>query len=433
MKLQLPKGMRDFDPEDKILRDSIISSLKDVFELYGYIPLETPILERYDILSAKFAAGEESDSLKETFKLKDQGNRKLGLRFDLTVPLSRYIAMNPNIKLPFKRYQIGPSFRDGPIKLGRYRQFDQCDVDVVGTKNMLADAELIELALAFFKKLNLNVKISINNRKLLEGVLSNFKVEKKDLESVIIVIDKLDKIGTTGIKKELKKIKLNNKIISKIIEFLTLKNDFEKISSFLDDIKNNLAKEGWKELKELYKYLDSNSKKNIILDISLARGFSYYTGTVFEGYLSKNKITSSICGGGRYDKMIGKYIGRGEYPAVGISFGVDVIFEAMKNIQKKLKTKTSVFITPIKTLKESSRIASFLRKNGINTDIDLSNRSISKNLNYINKLEIPISVIVGERDIKKKEVTLRDMRSGKQKNVKISSLIKEIKSMLSST
>ena len=141
MKLQLPKGMRDINSEDKILRDSITNELKKTFEVYGFNSLETPIVERFDILANKFGAGESSDAMKETFKLKDQGSRDLGLRFDLTVPLARYIAMNPNIKLPFKRYQIGEVFRDGPIKLGRYREFWQCDVDVVGTRNMLADAE----------------------------------------------------------------------------------------------------------------------------------------------------------------------------------------------------------------------------------------------------------------------------------------------------
>ena len=144
MELQLPKGMRDIHPEDKILRETITKELTKIFEVYGFNPLETPIVERFDVLSNKFGAGETSDAMRETFKLEDQGSRKLGLRFDLTVPLARYIAMNPNIKLPFKRYQIGEVFRDGPIKLGRYREFWQCDVDSVGSRNMLADAELVK-------------------------------------------------------------------------------------------------------------------------------------------------------------------------------------------------------------------------------------------------------------------------------------------------
>ena len=193
MKLQLPKGMRDIVPEDKIIRDEIVKNLIDTFELYGFNPLETPIVERFDVLSAKFAAGETSDVMKETFKLKDQGKRELGLRFDLTVPFARFVAMNPNMKLPFKRYQVGEVFRDGPIKLGRYREFWQCDVDVVGTRSMIADAELIKLALEAFQKLKLEAYIEINNRKLLQELIINTGVNRRDLQKVIIIIDKLKK------------------------------------------------------------------------------------------------------------------------------------------------------------------------------------------------------------------------------------------------
>src|SRR3990167_1186232 len=155
MELQLPKGTRDFSPEEKILRDKIVDTLKEVFELYGFAPLDTPILEKFDVLASKYAGGAEI--LKETFKLKDQGGRDLGLRYDLTVPLARFIGMNPNLKMPFKRYEMGQVFRDGPIKTGRQREFWQCDVDTVGTKNMIADAEFIKIAQRFFEAIGLNV------------------------------------------------------------------------------------------------------------------------------------------------------------------------------------------------------------------------------------------------------------------------------------
>src|SRR3990167_5293613 len=161
MELQLPKGTRDFSPEEKIVRDKIVNTLKEVFELYGYAPLETPVFERYEILASKYAGGAEI--LKETFRFKDQGDRELGLRYDLTVPLARFVSMNPNLKMPFKRYQIGEVFRDGPIKIGRLREFWQCDVDIIGIKSMAADAEVIKLSLTAFKKLNLNPKIKVNN------------------------------------------------------------------------------------------------------------------------------------------------------------------------------------------------------------------------------------------------------------------------------
>ena len=330
MELQLPKGMRDINPEDKIIRDEIVSNLTGIFELYGFNPLETPIVERLDVLSAKFAAGETSDAMKETFKLTDQGKRELGLRFDLTVPFARYVAMNPNIKLPFKRYQVGEVFRDGPIKLGRYREFWQCDVDVVGTKSMIADAELIKLALEAFPKLKLDAYIEVNNRRLLHSLLNNAGVLRKDLQKVIIIIDKVAKIGLDGVSEELLKI-INKDSVEKITEILKIDGTALQIFEQLEPlIKGIEARQALDELKELFSYFNKKQKENIKLNLALARGFGYYTGTVFEGFLRSSEVTSSICGGGRYDNMIGDFIGSGDYPAVGISFGLDVIAESIK-------------------------------------------------------------------------------------------------------
>src|SRR3989338_2915117 len=172
MELQTAKGVRDIPPEEKALKNKVVNTLTEVFELYGFAPLETPILERYETLAAKFAAGEESDALKETFTLIDQGDRKLGLRFDLTVPLARFMAMNPTLKMPFKRYEIGRVFRDGPIKLGRYRELWQCDIDTIGSSSMLAEAELLAVVQAAFQKMGIEVVLKINNRKLLNGLLA---------------------------------------------------------------------------------------------------------------------------------------------------------------------------------------------------------------------------------------------------------------------
>ena len=184
MELQLPKGTRDFAPEEKIARDKVVNILKDVFELYGFAPLETPVIERFDVLSSKYAGGAEI--LKETFKLKDQGNRELGLRYDLTVPMCRFVGMNPNIKMPFKRYQIGEVFRDGPIASARYRQFTQCDVDVVSSSSMATDAEIVSLIYAAFKKLDFEVTIKVNNRKLLNDILDYCGIEKEKQEAAIL-------------------------------------------------------------------------------------------------------------------------------------------------------------------------------------------------------------------------------------------------------
>ncbi len=436
MKLQLPKGMRDINPEDKILRESIIKELTKTFELYGFNPLETPIVERLDVLANKSGAGESSDAMKETFKLKDQGSRKLGLRFDLTVPLARYIAMNPNTKLPFKRYQIGEVFRDGPIKLGRYREFWQCDVDTVGTKNMLADAELIKLALEVFQKLKLDAYMEVNNRKLLESLMINAGVKKAKLQDTIIIIDKLQKIGLKGVKEELSKI-IDENTIKEITKILKIDGTSQQIFDQLEPlIKGADGREGLEELKQLFAYFNKKQKEKIKLNLSLARGFGYYTGTIFEGFLNGSQVTSSICGGGRYDKMIGDYAGSGKYPAVGISFGLDVISEAIKlENPDQIKTKVKIYVIPIKTTKEviqkstseAIKVVDKLRKEGIPVDMDITSRAISKNLDYVDKLKIPYALIIGKKEINQHKFTLRNMKSGKEKLISYEDLLRKLK------
>ena len=201
VELQNPKGTKDFPPEEKIKRDILLLTLKRIFERFGFLPLETPIIDRLDVLSAKYAGGAEI--LKETFTLKDQGQRELGLRYDLTVPMSRFVGMNPTLKLPFKRYELGPVFRDGPIKKGRMRQFWQCDVDTVGTKNMLADAEFIQLTQAFFKEIGLKVRIEVNSRKILDGIMESLNIPEEKKFCVITAIDKLKKVQLRDIEAEL--------------------------------------------------------------------------------------------------------------------------------------------------------------------------------------------------------------------------------------
>ncbi len=188
------KGTRDFSPSEKMIRQEVVDLLREIFERYGFAPIETPITEQLSVLTAKFAAGENSDAFKEIFKVTDQGGRKLGLRFDLTVPLARYVGKDPTLKMPFKRYEIGRVYRDGPIKLGRYREFWQCDVDTVGCKSMLADYECLQIAVAFFKGIGLKASIEVNNRKILTGILEAANVKKNLRQTVIISIDKLKKL-----------------------------------------------------------------------------------------------------------------------------------------------------------------------------------------------------------------------------------------------
>jgi len=423
MELQTAKGVRDILPEEKILRNEVVGLLKEVFEKYGFLPLETPILERYETLASKYGGGAEI--LKETFTLKDQGKRQLGLRFDLTVPLARFVGMNPNLKMPFKRYEMGRVFRDGPIKLGRRREFWQCDVDIIGSTLMLADAEILAIADEVFRRLNFNFAIKVNNRKLMNGVLEEAGIKKKK-EEAILSIDKLEKIGGEGVEEELKEKGFAKEEIKTLLEILNIK----KLSLLKKEVKNEEGQEGIKELEELFNYLKVLGVK-VDFDVSLARGLAYYTGTVFEAFLKKGEMTSSLAGGGRWDEMIGNYIGKGEYPAVGIAFGLEPISAVLKSKKEKekkgKKTLVKVFVIPIKTVNESFKVLGELRNAGINCDIDLVGRGVGKNLEYASSLEIPYVVFVGERELKEGKVKLRDMETGDEKLLTEKELVKELK------
>ena len=419
MTLQLPKGTRDLRPEEAIVKNKIVATLKNVFEMYGYNPLETPAFERYDILASKYAGGAEI--LKETFKFEDQGKRELCLRYDLTVPMCRFVGMNPNIKLPFKRYAIGEVFRDGPVEKARYRQFTQCDVDIVGIMGMTADAEIITLTSRAFKKLGFDVLIKVNNRKLLNDLLLNAGVKKGKLETVLLSIDKLEKFGLETVKKELKQKKIDNKAVNNIIKIINIKGtNNDKINKIKKLLKDSEGVDEVIELISLLKILNVNAE----FDISLARGLTYYTGTVTEVYLKNSKVKTSVCAGGRYDKIIGSFLGRGDYPAVGISFGLDRIYDAyVEKSETGQKTVTRVYIIPINTFKESLKIAEELRNENVNVDIDLTGKGPSKNLQYANSLGIPYVLFVGKEELKQGKVKLKDMNSGKEKLMSAEDLV----------
>lgn len=415
--------MRDFPPEEMMLRNFLIARLVETFENYGFSPLETPIVERWEVLAAKYAGGEEI--LKEAFKLKDQGGRELGLRYELTVGLARFIAMNPTIKRPFKRYQIGPCFRDGPIKRGRSREFWQCDVDIVGTDSMLADAELVNLTLDFFSKIGFDVEIKVNNRKILKDLAMQFGVDKSIADSVILSLDKLERIGPEGVERELSEKGVKNAfLLLDTILRPSGKTNKEKIN----DISMRVRSAGIKELEEFFTY--ANDKERVQFTPSLARGLVYYTGTIFEVYLKNSAFASSLAAGGRYDNMIGDFVGTGEkFPAVGISFGLEPIMEVIKEQQPQTarKTPTYVFVIPIHTVNKSRKIAQQLRAAGINTDMDLVGRGISANLDYANSYNIPYVLIVGPDELRQDKVKLRDMQSGKEELLTLEQTIERLK------
>jgi histidyl-tRNA synthetase len=426
MTIELAKGVRDFPPEEKLLRNEITHTLQQVFEHYGFSPLETPAIERWDMLTAKFGAGDTSDAMKEVFSLTDQGERKLGLRFDLTVPLARFIANHPEIKFPFKRYQMEKVWRDGPIKLGRYREFWQCDCDVIGTSSILADTELLKLAEDAFKKIGLAVTLDVNNRKILNGFLETIEIPKTKRDQAIIIIDKMKKVDRRELTKEFENAHVQNDAIEKIFSFLTTdrRTNNDILTALKEHITSPLGQEGIKEMEELLDYAKIFGIKHIRFVPSLARGLAYYTGPVFEGFLNESEkigITSSVCGGGRYDEMVGKYAGGKEHiPATGISFGLEPITEAIKKQGQLIrKTPTSVYVIPIGTVKECIPILSSLRHAGVNADMDISRRGISKNMQYANTYHIPFVLIIGEDELAKNHVKIRDMKSGNERMITI--------------
>ncbi len=410
------KGTRDFPPEEQILRNKIQNMLIETFQLYGFSPIETPVLERFDILSSKYAGGAEI--LKETFKLTDQGRRELALRYDLTVPLCRFIGMNPSIKFPFKRYQTGTVYRDGPVASDRLRVFTQCDVDIVGAKSMAADAECIKLAESIFKKLKINATIEINNRKFLDGLLEDVGVPEEKWVDIILIIDKMKKIEQNLLEEELKQNGCTKEQTAKLFKLLkeTKGTNEEKIKSIKKQLKSKRSHEGLDEIENLFKYIPDAEKKNIRFTPTLARGLAYYTGTVYEAVATDEAVHSSIASGGRYDKMIGQFLGtKLEYPAVGISFGLDRLYIIIETREKeRVKTVTEVLVISINAEREAEKIAEALREQEIRTETDIMGRGPSKNLQYADSLKIPFVLFVGEEELKAKKYKLKNMKTGKE-------------------
>ena len=433
MAVQLAKGVKDYDFKEMIKRQNLMDKLKKVFERYGFSPFETPIIERFDVLASKFGAGEDSDAMNEIFRVSDQGNRDLGLRFELTLSMCRFIAMNPTVKLPFKRYEIGRVYRDGPIKLGRMREFVQCDVDIVGSKNMTADAEILRLGLDALNELGLDAYILVNNRKILKGLLDFAGIDDSKKVKAIIIIDKLSKIGRDGVKSELSSLGISSESADKLLEIICFEGSFvETIKLLKDNISDDEGVEGINEIEDLFSYLSSKDKENIIFNISLARGLSYYTGTIFEGYLRDSKVSSAICGGGRYDNLISSLMNtNNSYPAIGISFGLVPILEAI-NLEKKdfaeKEVVTELFVLPIgDVIKDAMGVAKSLRDSGIKTEVDLMARPLSKNLKFANSQKIPFVLFVGENELKDNKFKLKNMVSGDEEFLELDDVIKRVK------
>lgn len=428
MKIMNVKGGYDFLPKEQKIRNYINDTLRKIFEEYGYNAIETPILCYYDILSDKY--DKENDILKEIYKLSDQGERELGLRYDLTVPFAKFIALNKNkIQMPFKRYEIDKVFRDGPVKIGRNREFTQCDVDVVGLSGQLIEAELMTLFKRAFDEFDIDIYIEYNSRNLLNGLILESNVDAKLLPEVTTIIDKMKKITVDEFKTYLKELALTDEQIDKLNNNLNL--SLANLNKKFDNTLNECIKIGLTELNNLYEYINKLGLSEICrFTPSLARGQNYYTGNVFEVFDKKQRITGSIGAGGRYDKMITNFIDNGEeYPTVGISFGLSSIYEILKDSDIfEDKSNIDIYIIPMNTNIECLKLANILREFGYKVEMEMQDKKLKKSLKYANKEKIPFVIVLGENELKNNRFNLKDMFNNKEITINLNNLskIKEI-------
>lgn len=396
------KGFRDFLPDEASLREKLIEKIKESFRLFGFEPLETPALEYGDVLLGKY--GEEADKLIYLFK--DRGGRLIGLRYDQTVPLARVIANYQNIIKPFKRYQIQPVWRAENPQRGRFREFIQCDIDIIGEKSYLADGEIIICAIKTAQKLGFKkIKMLINDRQLFAGFD----------QKIILTIDKLEKIGEKKVIEEIQALGFSKK----------------ESKNLLQEIKNKKPTEN---LKKIFSFLElSGLKKDTDFSFkpTLARGLEYYTSTIFE-LIDEDYKSGSLGGGGRYDKLISQFTNQ-ELPAVGFGFGFDRLVDAYKNqkpfnVQKRMGVFLAYFNN---TLPEVLKLAEKLRENNISCEINLNpEKKLDKQLKYADKKGFNFVLILGEEEIKKQKIKLKIMETGEQKEIDLNKIIDILKRLL---
>ena len=379
MKLMNLKGTDDFLPKDQVIRNKIISILRNNFEKYGYMPLETPILNYYDLLSYKYES--DAEILSEIYKLKDQGGRDLGLRYDLTVPFCKVIGLNKDLRIPFRRYEIGKVFRNGPVKLGRTREFYQCDVDVVGIDNRLIEAEQILMAINTYKDLGIDIVVKYNNRKLMSGLIKEVGIEDNLTSSVIGIIDKMEKITRDELIELLSKINIEENKINKLLKYFEL--SFHDLEDTFKNSNNELINEGLNELKELNTYIKELEIENsCIFTPTLARGLTIYTGVVYEFYDKALRITGALGAGGRYNKIITDFMNNGtSYPAIGMSFGLEPIYAILKEKEEKVSL-IDIYLVPLDTYVDTLKLASILRQNNIKVLIEMNKKKVGKCFEY---------------------------------------------------
>ncbi|MFH1425491.1 MAG: histidine--tRNA ligase [archaeon] len=385
------KGFQDFLPPESIKRKEVIKVVEKYFQLFGFSPVETPIIEFDEVIRGDTLPSEEDEAISARFKLQDRGNRNLGLRYEFTFQLSRLLKQNPNLKLPFKRYQIGSVFRDEPVSSKRFRQFTQCDIDIIGDASINADAECLACFSEILKELKIKSEIQINNRELMNSIIESVQITNP--KAVMRELDKLDKIGIDEVKSNLRKITSPNQIIT-LLKLLEKDLKFFKANAFA-------GVEKLEELIEKCKFYGIKIKFNPFL----MRGLGYYTGNVFE---IREQEKDSIAGGGKYDKIVGKYLPN-DIPAVGISFGLERLCSLS---QVKIPSLPKALLISIGEDEETIKLSKVLRKNNIS--LTIQSGKIGKALDYANALNIPYVIFIGEEETSKNKFKLKNMTTGKE-------------------
>jgi len=429
--------MRDFLPESIFLRRKIIDIFRGVFEKYGFLPLETPAVEHMDILKGKY--GEDERLIYRLEKRSDKESaEELGLRFDQTVPLARVIAMNPSIVFPFKRYQIQPAWRAERPQKGRYREFIQCDVDIVGSDSLIADCEIIAvtneaLMSIGFKKF----KVLLNHRKILKGIADFAGIGNEKFQSMCTGIDKFDKIGFEGVQEELYRRGFAKDQVARVMEVIKIEGDLD---AKIRQLKNVFKRSedglfGLEQIEAIYKNLESFDldEKRVQFSIVLSRGLDYYTGPVYESLIEEPKI-GSLSGGGRYDNLIGHFAGK-DIPATGTSFGLERIFDVYEEVtsEKILYQPTEVIVLNFteELIPQALKILKTLRANDVKADIYYnSKKDLRGQLAYASGKNIPFALILGPDEFKDEKIIIRDLSKREQAIIPIGEMLSELKRMI---
>lgn len=424
-------GFMELKPNEQILFDQIKEKIEESYKRFGFLPLDTPILELSEVLLAK--AGGETEKQIYRFTRGDD----LAMRFDLTVPLAKYVSKNyGELQFPFRRYQIGKVYRGERPQKGRFREFYQADIDIIGDGELsiMNDAEIPSIIYTTFKSLGFDdFTIRINNRKILNGLFEYLNIVELSTE-IMRIIDKLEKIGKENVKLELLKLNIEEENVVKILEFISISgNNEEKIEALEKlNIKNEVFEKGLFELKEVVKYirLFGVPEENFSIDLTIARGLDYYTGTVYETFLDNYREIGSVCSGGRYDNLAENYTDK-SLPGVGIAIGVTRLFDQLNDLKLIKTEKESIsdvlVISTSDDVSECLPIANTFRKEGINTEVYMNDKKMKAKFKYADRLKIPYVAIIGEDELKENKVSLKNLVTGKQDTINIQEAVEILK------